>query len=64
MRVRIDPERCSGHGRCYEVSPAVFTDDERGYGVVREEELDPGLLEDARRAVATCPERAISISDD
>jgi ferredoxin len=64
MRVRIDPERCSGHGRCYEVSPAVFTDDERGYGVVREEELDPGLLEDARRAVATCPERAISITDD
>ena len=28
----IDATRCSGHGRCYDVAPALFTDDDRGYG--------------------------------
>jgi ferredoxin len=58
----IDGERCTGHGRCYSVSPSLFTDDERGYGAV----IDGGVvtaaqLEDARRAVLACPERAITI---
>ena len=28
MRVVIDTERCTGHGRCYSLAPAVFTDDD------------------------------------
>lgn len=31
MRVRIDPEKCQGQGRCYDLAPQVFTDDEEGY---------------------------------
>ena len=29
MRVRVDAKLCTGHGRCYEIAPDTFTDDER-----------------------------------
>ena len=62
VRVEIDESVCSGHGRCYVVSPALFTDDERGYGQV----LGDGILADDARAAAelavqACPEHAIAI---
>ena len=34
IRVVIDSARCTGNGRCYSLFPALFTDDERGYGAV------------------------------
>jgi ferredoxin len=61
MKLRIDYERCSGHGRCYSVAPELFYDDELGYGQVREQEIDESQRADAERAVATCPEQAISL---
>ena len=65
MRVVIDTERCTGHGRCYSLAPAVFTDDDEGYGLVLVDgAITAGQLEDARRAVLACPERAIVIEDD
>ena len=63
MRLRIDPDRCTGHGRCYEVAPALFTDDEQGYGQVRGDAVEPALVEAANLAVASCPERAITLTD-
>lgn len=65
MRVVIDSSKCTGHGRCYDVAPDLFTDDERGYGqvvdggVVRE-----GLEDQARWAVRACPEHAIEIVEE
>ena len=65
MRVVIDTERCTGHGRCYSLAPAVVTDDDEGYGVViGDGAITADHLEDARRAVLACPERAIAIEDD
>lgn len=65
MRVVIDTERCTGHGRCYSLSPTVFTDDDRGYGeVIGDGTINAGQLDDARRAVVACPERAITIEDE
>lgn len=62
MKVRIDRERCQGHGRCYDLAPEVFTDDEEGYSVALHDGVVPdGLEEKARLAVANCPESAISI---
>jgi ferredoxin len=64
MRIRIDADLCSGHGRCYAQAPGSFTDDERGYGQVEGDgTVAPEQLEDARRAVRSCPERAISLDD-
>ena len=62
MKVRIDPERCQGHGRCYDLAPDVFSDDEEGYGQVPGDGVvPPGMEDQARLAVANCPERAIDL---
>ena len=60
-RVVIDTDRCTGHGRCYALAPSVFDADDRGLGVVIAESLDPALEADAAKAVANCPEGAITI---
>jgi ferredoxin len=63
-RVEVDQEKCQGHNRCYSLAPELFDVDDlgtasaRGDGVVPEE-----LLEKARRAVANCPEYAITITE-
>ena len=63
MKVQIDHDRCTGHGRCYVLEESLFVDDDAGYGQV----IGDGTLEGddaiaaAKRAVAACPERAISI---
>jgi ferredoxin len=65
MRVVIDTERCTGHGRCYSLAPTVFTDDEEGYGVlIGDGAISADQLEDARRALLACPEGAITIEEE
>ncbi len=65
MRVVIDTERCTGHGRCYSLARTVFTDDDEGYGVlIGDGAITANQLEDARRAVLACPERAIAIEGE
>ncbi|MEV0617773.1 ferredoxin [Nonomuraea sp. NPDC050404] len=60
MKLRIDPERCQGHGRCYDLAPGVFTADDEGYGQVIGDGTVPQDQEHpARLAVSNCPERAI-----
>jgi ferredoxin len=64
MRVSIDKSLCAGHGRCFSIAPEVFGYDEEGFGVPRHETIPAGLENDARRAAAGCPERAIAIAGD
>jgi ferredoxin len=62
VKVRIDAERCQGHGRCYDLAPEIFGEDEEGYGRVLGDGLVPvGLEAQARRASVNCPERAIDV---
>ena len=62
MKVRIDTERCTGHGRCYALAPDVFDSDDRGNGEVTVTgELDDAQLVSARRAEANCPEQAVVV---
>ena len=62
MKVRINHELCQGHGRCYDLAPGLFGDDDEGYGQVLGDGVVPPDLDDqARRAVANCPERAIAL---
>jgi ferredoxin len=62
MRVATDRELCAGHGRCYDVAPELFGDDEEGYSVVNGNgSVRPGQAEAARLAVWLCPERAIRL---
>jgi ferredoxin len=60
MRVRIDKEKCTGHGLCYMLSPGLFGDDDQGYGEVSGDGLvTADTLEDATRAEIGCPESAV-----
>lgn len=70
MRVRIDPDRCQGHGLCAALHPDVFDLDENGFSVVQHDALDqqgaldPSLLAEVDEAIDTCPEDAIAVTDD
>lgn len=62
MRLQIDSERCQGHGRCYDLVPALFGEDDEGFGkVLGDGSVSAGSERDARLAVANCPERAIDL---
>ena len=64
MKVQIDSGRCQGHGRCYDLAPGLFGEDEEGFGTVLGDGVVPaGQEHDARLAVANCPERAVEIEE-
>jgi ferredoxin len=60
VRVRVDEERCTGHGRCHSACPEVFDLDENGFSVIRVTDVPEPLEDKARLAVHNCPESAIS----
>ncbi|HET9895522.1 MAG TPA: ferredoxin [Streptosporangiaceae bacterium] len=62
MKVRIDAALCQGHGRCYDLAPDLFGDDDEGYGKVLGDGIVPAQSQaDAQRAALNCPEQAISL---
>ncbi|PHX98287.1 MAG: ferredoxin [Rhodospirillaceae bacterium] len=63
MRVKIDGEHCTGHGRCAKYAPNVFILDDDGYNADRGNEIDvpEGEEENAKRGMKSCPERAITL---
>jgi ferredoxin len=61
MKVRVDDQRCQGHGRCFLESPDVFDADDEGFAIVATEHLSYTAVEGVRRAVQSCPERAIEL---
>ena len=64
MKVRVDDERCEGHGRCYALAPELFAPDDIGNGhEVGDGTVAAGMEQKARLAVANCPERAITIEE-
>ncbi|WP_433440764.1 ferredoxin [Nonomuraea sp. CA-141351] len=65
MKVRIDFDRCQGHGRCYDLAPGLFSEDDEGYGQVIGDGVVPADEEKAAHlAVANCPERAIVVIEE
>ena len=39
MKVRVDPDLCVGHGRCYALAPEVFEPDDFGHCIGRDVRL-------------------------
>ncbi len=65
MKVQINVGLCQGHGRCYDLAPGLFGDDEEGYGqVLRDGAVAPEGEADARRAMLNCPEHAIELIEE
>jgi len=65
MRVSVDAHLCSGQGRCYVVSPHLFTSDEEGYCAERgtTRDVPAGAEAAVHLAVESCPEGAITVDD-
>ncbi len=61
MRVRVDSDKCVGHGRCYVLGPEVFEEDDRGYCLIREIEVPVAFESHARLGAENCPEHAITV---
>jgi ferredoxin len=61
MRIEVDGDACTGHGRCYTLAPAVYEPDDEGYCATRSAEVPPEEEERARQAARNCPERAITV---
>ena len=63
MKIRLDSARCVGHGRCYDLAPEIFDEDERGRCVLKLPEVPRQLHEKARVAVENCPEEALQLEE-
>jgi ferredoxin len=62
MKVQIDTNRCQGHGRCYDLAPELFTEDDEGYGeVVGDGSVPTEKEREAHLAEMNCPETAVVI---
>ncbi|HEY6426819.1 MAG TPA: ferredoxin [Acidimicrobiales bacterium] len=61
MKLRVDPDKCQGHARCYALAPEIFDVDDYGQSTVIVDVVPSELEEKARLAVANCPEYAIEI---
>jgi ferredoxin len=62
VKVSIDAGLCQGHGRCYDLAPEVFGEDEDGYGqVLGDGDVPADRQDDARLAAANCPESAVAV---
>jgi ferredoxin len=65
MRVAVDADVCTGHGRCYALAPDVFGPDDFGHCeiLVADGQVPEGLEAQARTGRDNCPELAITISE-
>lgn len=64
MIIKLDSDKCEGHGRCYALAPDLFDSDDEGYAVLKVDgEVPAGQEEAARLAADNCPEFAITVED-
>lgn len=63
MRVHLDSSKCEGHGLCY-TRTDLFDSDDEGHAVLLVEEPTGPEVDLAQIAQRSCPEQAISITED
>jgi len=65
VRIRVDPDKCQGHGRCYALAPELFDVDDYGQSTaVGDGTVPAGLEGRARLAVDNCPEYAVEVIEE
>lgn len=64
MRIRVDAQLCTGHGRCYALAPDVFGPDDYGHcEILVAEPVTDQQRTQAFLGVENCPERAITLEE-
>ncbi len=62
VRIKVGPDLCEGHNRCFALAPELFEVDDYGLSrALNDGVVPPGREEQARLAVDNCPEFAISV---
>lgn len=64
MKIKINRDKCVGHGRCAAVAPAIYALDDNGYIGGETIYAPDHLSRDALRGLRACPERIISIEEE
>lgn len=64
MKVRVDPDRCEGHGRCATTAPAVFELRDDDLSHVLMDDIPESQREKVKNAVRLCPRQAIEIIEE
>lgn len=59
MKVKVDRQKCRGHGQCVLIAPDVFDLDDQDRSVVLAEDVPADLESTVEDAVLMCPEGAI-----
>ena len=63
MKVRVDPELCSGDEICTQVCPEIF-EMEGDKAVAKIEEVPDDLRQCAKEAADSCPSEAIIVEEE
>ncbi|MCZ4551333.1 ferredoxin [Williamsia limnetica] len=64
MKVQVDQDRCQGHTLCAMIAPDIFElSDIDGHATAISGDVPSGSEKSVREAVASCPEKAISITE-
>lgn len=64
LHVTVDDNRCCGYSTCHEICPEVFHLDDDGFAYVEQSAVPDAYRDAAERAAKSCPEGAITISQD
>lgn len=66
MTVKVDPDRCQGHARCFAFAPEAFDFDDEGYSFVvdGQDRYEHEVPVNVKLAITNCPERAIAVTED
>jgi ferredoxin len=64
MKIVVDPQVCTGHGRCWALAGEVYEADDDGYCATRSLDVPPDLEQAARTGARNCPEGAITVIDE
>ncbi|OCC23510.1 ferredoxin [Croceicoccus estronivorus] len=63
MKVKVDAAKCQGNARCWTWAPNLFELNDEGYLDPGDVNVPEGEEENARRAVKSCPERALTLEE-
>lgn len=66
IKIEVSERLCTGQGRCYVVSPEVYSPDDEGFCAQRGTVIDvaEGFEDKARLGMDACPEGAITLVED
>jgi len=63
-KIIVDWGACDGNGTCTLEAPSILEMDDEDNLIVLQETFGEDLIEEARRAVRSCPKQALRLDED